>query len=136
MAIKINALQHIGIPVSNLENSILFYQRLNFKPVMRSTFTHENSQGKVTMMKLGSIIIELYQMPEPELGNIKQRKDGHIDHITFDVSDIQECFATMKNEGFNIVEEEPQYLHFWEKGIRYFNALGPDAERLEFCQIL
>jgi lactoylglutathione lyase len=136
MAIKINALQHIGIPVSNLENSMLFYQRLNFKPVMRSTFTHEDGEGKVSMMKLGAIIIELYQMPEPELNHIKQRKDGKIDHITFDVDDIQECFNTMKTEGFHIIEDEPQFLNFWEKGIRYFNVLGPDKERLEFCQIL
>jgi len=28
------------------------------------------------------------------------------------------------------------YLPFWEKGCKYFYILGPDGERLEFCEIL
>ncbi|HBL76959.1 MAG: hypothetical protein A2W90_00670 [Bacteroidetes bacterium GWF2_42_66] len=67
---------------------------------------------------------------------IKQRKDGHIDHIAFDVSNIDETFELLKNEGFTILEDSPVYLNFWEKGCKYFNVLGPDGERLEFCQIL
>ena len=29
-----------------------------------------------------------------------------------------------------------KFLNFWEKGCKYFYILGPDHERLEFCQIL
>jgi hypothetical protein len=43
------------------------------------------------MMQHGKIILELYQLPDAELENIKNRKDGHIDHITFDVDDITTC---------------------------------------------
>ena len=35
-----------------------------------------------------------------------------------------------------VVEKEPVYLPFWEKGIKYFNALGPDGERVEFSERL
>lgn len=136
MNLKINHLQHIGMPITNLEISRTFYESLGFEPVMDSTFEHENATGKVSMMKYGEIIIELYQMPEPELSRVKQRKDGRIDHITFDVSDIDETFSLLKNEGYNIVEDSPEFLNFWTKGCRYFNILGPDNERLEFCQIL
>lgn len=59
-------------------------------------------------MKLNEMIIELYQMPEKELLEIRNRSNGHIDHIAFDVDDIEE----------------------------YFNLAGPDGERLEFNQIL
>ena len=136
MDLKINHLQHIGLPIVNLEISQPFYERLGFKMVMHSTFMHEGAEGKVSMMKREGIIIELYQMPEPELSCVKQRKDGRIDHIAFDVSDIDGTFALLKKEGFTIPEERPVYLNFWEKGCRYFNVLGPDDERLEFCQIL
>lgn len=136
MNLKINHLQHIGLPVADLEISRSFYERLGFEMVMHSTFLHEGAQGKVSMMKHKEIIIELYQMPEPELTSVKQRKDGHIDHITFDVDDIDAIFELLKNEGFSVVEDKPVFLNFWENGCRYFNILGPDSERLEFCQIL
>ena len=136
MNLKINRLQHIGLPVTNLSVSQAFYERLGFAAVMRSTFDHEGCQGQVAMMQRGDIIIELYQMPEPELSRVKQRSDGRIDHIAFDVDDIEATYALLKSEGFNIVEAQPVFLNFWEKGCRYFNMLGPDGERLEFCQIL
>lgn len=136
MNLKINHLQHIGLPVADLEISRSFYERLGFEMVMNSTFLHEGAQGKVSMMKHKEIIIELYQMPEPELTSVKQRKDGHIDHITFDVDDIDNTFELLKKEGFSVVEDKPVFLNFWENGCRYFNILGPDSERLEFCQIL
>lgn len=136
MKLKINRLQHIGIPILNIETSQIFYERLGFKVAMQATFTHQGAQGKVTMMQLKEIIIELYQMPEPELSSIKQRTAGRIDHIAFDVDDIEETFALLKNESFAVVEETPVFLNFWQKGCRYFYILGPDGERLEFCQIL
>ena len=136
MNLKINHLQHIGLPITNIEVSQAFYEKLGFSAVMQSQFMHQGPPGKVAMMKREKIIIELYQMPEPELSNVKQRKDGRIDHIAFDVDDIEETFHLLKNEGFSIFEEEPVFLNFWEKGCKYFNISGPDGERLEFCQIL
>lgn len=136
MNLRINRLQHIGLPITNLQVSQAFYEKLGFEAVMRSTFDHEGGQGQVAMMQRGAIVIELYQMPEPELSRVKQRSNGHIDHIAFDVDDIEETYALLKNEGFAIVEAQPMFLNFWEKGCRFFNTLGPDGERLEFCQIL
>ena len=136
MNLKINHLQHVGMPIMDIEISKNFYMSLGFEPVMNSTFDHEGAEGKVAMMKNGEIIIELYQMPEPEISRVKQRKNGRIDQITFDVSDIDETFALLKKEGFDVVEDSPEFLNFWKKGCKYFNILGPDGERLEFCQIL
>jgi catechol 2,3-dioxygenase-like lactoylglutathione lyase family enzyme len=136
MDLKINYLQHIGLPIADLAVSQKFYERLGFRNVMSSTFEHKIGIGNVAMMKLGNIIIELYQMPEPELNEIKKRTDGRIDHIAFDVDDIDETYKLLKSEGYSIVEDKPVYLAFWEKGCKYFNILGPGGERLEFCQIL
>lgn len=136
MNLKLNYLQHIGIPVSNFENSVVFYQSLGFEVAMESNFNHEGTEGNVAMMKRDKIMLELYQMPEPELSHIKARKDGHIDHIAFDVDDIDETFTLLKNQGFSIIEKSPVFLDFWENGCKYFYIVGPDNERLEFCQIL
>lgn len=137
MDLKINHIQHIGIPVSNIKKSIGFYEKFGFTNVMPSTFEIEGEKGGiVAMMKRGSIILELYQMPASYLTAITNRKDGHIDHIAFDVDDIDSVFTTLKENHFNIIEKAPVFLNFWNKGCKYFNVLGPDGERLEFNEII
>ena len=82
------------------------------------------------------MIIELYQMPDSELEEIRSRNNGHIDHIAFDVDDIDKTFEELKQASFSILEEQPLFLSFWKNGCKYFNITGPDGERLEFNQIL
>lgn len=130
--LKINHLQHIGLPVTKIHRSQSFYESLGFQCVMKNTFIHENEEGQVVMMKYKDILLELYQMPFPD----KNRKDGKIDHIAFDVSNIDETYLLLKEGGFSPIEMEPVYLPFWKKGCKYFYILGPDGERLEFCEIL
>lgn len=136
VAIQINSLQHVGIPVTNIGVSETFYNRLGFQKVMHAPFDMDGKTGTCIMMQRGSIMLELYQVPEPRLAEIRQRRDGHIDHVAFDVDDIDLTFAALKEAQFHIVEEAPVYLSFWHKGCTYFNIVGPDGERLEFNQIL
>lgn len=136
MNIRLNHIQHIGIPVTDIKVSGAFYERFGFKNVMHTTFEYHGGTGNVAMMKLNDMIIELYQMPEKELAEIRQRSNGHIDHIAFDVDDIDAVFKELKKNEFNILEEKPVFLSFWKNGCKYFNITGPDGERLEFNQIL
>ena len=132
----INHIQHIGLPVTNISNSVAFYQQLGFENVMQSPFQGDGQTGTCIMMKNKNVVIELYQLPDHKLQEIRNRKDGHIDHITFDVDDIDYAFKTLKEASFKIIEEQPVFLPFWKNGCKYFNILGPDNERLEFNQIL
>ena len=136
MNLRLNHIQHIGIPVTNIQASEVFYERLGFRNVMATTFQYNGDTGNVAMMRRDSMIIELYQMPEAKLKEIRQRGNGHIDHVAFDVDDIDQTFETLRSNGFNILEEEPVFLAFWKNGCKYFNITGPDGERLEFNQIL
>ncbi len=132
----INHLQHIGIPVSDIAVSEAFYNQLGFNKVMQSTFNEEGELGTCIMLKDKNLILELYQLPDKKLKGIRERKDGHIDHITFDVDDIDLTFNLLKSSSFKVIEEQPVFLPFWSNGCKYFNILGPDGERLEFNQIL
>lgn len=136
MILQINSFQHLGIPVSDLKISEKFYSRLGFKNVMSSPFDMNGDTGHVAMMEQNGMIIEIYQFPPAELEEIKTRKDGHIDHIAFDVDDIEATYSWIKNNSFHPLEEEPVFLPYWKNGCRYFTILGPDGERLEFNQIL
>ncbi|MEJ7738016.1 MAG: VOC family protein [Chitinophagaceae bacterium] len=134
MNFKINHIQHIGIPVTDIKRPEEFYKRLGFGNVMDSEFEYNERKGMVVMMQRDDMIIELYQMPEKELTEIRNRKDGRIDHIAFDVDNIDTAFIELRNATFDIIEEAPVFLPFWENGCRYFNIPGPDGERLEFNQ--
>ncbi len=136
MNLKINKIQHIGIPVTDLNRSEAFYRGLGFENVMASTFQLNGDTGRVAMMQQGEVVIEIYQMPEAELTNIRERGDGHVDHVAFDTDDVELAFQTLKSAGYDVVEEAPRFLAFWENGCKFFNIKGPDGERLEFNQIL
>ncbi|MBD1392470.1 VOC family protein [Mucilaginibacter glaciei] len=134
--INITGIQHIGVPVTHIETSQAFYSRLGFANVMQAGFGEAGARGTCVMMQRDSMIIELYQLPEQELQEIRTRKNGHIDHIAFDVPDIDVAFKTIKAAGLTILEPEPVFLQFWKNGCKYFNITGPDGERLEFNQVL
>lgn len=136
MNLNIKQIQHIGIPVTDIARSVVFYQQLGFANVMNNHFLHNGGSGLVIMMQCGAVIIELYQLPAKDLAEIRNRQNGHIDHIAFDVDDIDDVFNKLKGASFNIIEDAPVFLPFWEKGCKYFNITGPDGERLEFNQIL
>jgi lactoylglutathione lyase len=132
----IKKIQHIGIPAHDLEISIPFYERLGFENVMESRFEFDGGYGTCVMMKNHEVIVELYQMPEKQLAEIKQRKNGHVDHFAIDVSDVDLAFDTLKKAGFEMLESTPTFLPFWKNGTRFFNVKGPSGETIEFNQIL
>ena len=134
--LKINAIQHIGIPVTDLSASVTFYEKLGFSNAMEAGFIENGEQGTCMMMQRGTMIMELYQLPQSQLAAIKARGDGHVDHIAFDVDDINEAFRIVKAGGFNVLQSEPVFLQFWKNGCRFFHISGPDGERLEFNQVL
>jgi lactoylglutathione lyase len=132
----IHKIQHIGIPAHDLEISIPFYERLGFENVMESPFEFDGGYGTCVMMKNHEVIVELYQMPDKQLAEIKQRKNGHVDHFAIDVSDVDLAFDTLKKAGFEMLESTPTFLPFWKNGTRFFNVKGPSGETIEFNQIL
>jgi lactoylglutathione lyase len=138
--LALRSLQHVGIPVTDLARSIAFYEALSFRVAMRSQFEHDGATGHVAMLQYGdgaaTITLELYQMPEPALADIRARRDGHIDHIAFDVADIDATFEALRAAGYATIEPAPVTLPFWRRGCRYCYIVGPDGERLEFNQML
>ncbi|HJZ39804.1 MAG TPA: VOC family protein [Bacteroidales bacterium] len=129
-------LQHLGIPVTNLETSVDFYSRLGFNRILAAHVDEADGRVLVGFMEQKDVVIELYQVTEKEREEIRSRKDGHVDHIAFDVADVEKAFQELKAAGFELVNEKPVFLNFWDKGCKYFAVRGPDGEKLEFNQIL
>jgi catechol 2,3-dioxygenase-like lactoylglutathione lyase family enzyme len=131
-------IQHLGIPVTDLETSVSFYSRLGFKRILASKVEvpEENDPILVAFMEQRGIVIELYQVTLQARKELITRRDGHVDHIAFDVEDVDKAFAQLKEADFEIIEDKPVLLDFWERGCKYFTVRGPGGEKLEFNQIL
>lgn len=132
----ITGIQHIGIPVINLEESIKFYKQLSFICIHSKDITREEGKIRVAFMQLNTCIIELYEFEGSYLEEVKKRTNGHIDHIALNVTDIEYMFKKLKNEGFQLIDDEIQTIPFFEKGVRFFTVLGPNNEKVEFNQRL
>ena len=129
-------LQHLGIPVTGLETSVDFYTRIGFNRILSAHVDETGGRVLVAFMEQQGVVIELYQVTEKEREEIRSRRDGHIDHIAFDVADVEMAFQELQAAGFEMVEEKPVFLDFWDKGCKYFAIRGPDGEKLEFNQVL
>jgi lactoylglutathione lyase len=130
-------LQHLGLPVTDLERSKAFYARLGFSETMRAEIPGQPESIRVAMMNLGNLTIELYQLAQAERQEIAQRSDGHIDHFALDVVDIERAYTEITSAGLEVLETDaPVYLPFWDKGVKYFTVRGPDGEKVEFNQIM
>jgi len=131
-------IQHLGVPVMDLETSVSFYSRLGFKRILASKVEvpEEKDRILVAFMEQKGIVIELYQVTRQARKELITRSDGHVDHIAFDVADADKAFTELKEAGFEIIEDKPVTLDFWERGCKYFTVRGPGGEKLEFNQIL
>jgi len=129
---NLNGWSHLGIPVTDLEKSKNFYHQFGFKEIMCAEISIGNESIKASMMEKDGFVIELYQMFGESLEEISVRKDGHIDHIALNVIDIDKAYQELQEAGFEILEDSPVYLNFWDNGVKYINIRGPDGEKIEF----
>ena len=133
---NVQGLQHLGLPVTDIDRSVTFYSQLGFRSVMKTELPADDDTIKVVMMELGGFVIEMYQLAGNDLDEVRARADGHIDHFALGVQDIDRAFEEVQASGLTVLEDAPVFLPFWDKGVRYFNVRGPDGERVEFNQMV
>lgn len=127
-------LAHIGVPCANLEKTIKFYEGLGFVSAAKT----ENLNGyHVAMLENNGCILELYESTdEAEKKAVRQRSDGHVDHIALCVEDLDRAFAYCSAEGYTLVTDGIESTDIWSpKKCRYFTVLGTNGERVEFSEI-
>lgn len=131
------SLQHLGLPVGNIEVSKKWYTDiLGFEVIHEKVIPGEEGDMYVAFLKLNGFMVEMYQLTGRDLEEIKARGHGHIDHIAFNVDDIEAVFEKLNDAGIKALEGAPAFLPFWENGVRFLTILGPDGEKIEFNQRL
>lgn len=119
-------IQHIGIPTNNIEETICFYEQLGFHVALLT----KNKDEAVAFLQMHNLIIETYENKSAIM------QAGSIDHIALDVKNIDALFELVKMKHFHILDEQVNSLPFWEHGVRFFTIVGPNKEKIEFCEKL
>lgn len=119
-------LEHVGVPTADIEKTIAFYESLGFTVALRTSIP---GGGKVAFLQLGNVMIETYESDDVA------GKPGAIDHLALKARDIEAAFKAVKALGYEMVNDEIEFLPFWENGVRFFTFYGPNREKIEFSQI-
>ena len=123
---NLTGLEHVGIPTADLDKTIAFYESLGFAAILR---TNIPNGGKVAFLQLGNVVIETYESADAA------GRPGAIDHLALKARDIEAAFKAVKALGYEMVNDEIEFLPFWENGVRFFTFYGPNREKIEFSQI-
>jgi catechol 2,3-dioxygenase-like lactoylglutathione lyase family enzyme len=126
----ITGFQHIAIPTSNMQATIDFYESMGFKISEETIF---NGTVRVVYLTLKNITIEVREsdVDTPCL-------NGAIEHISFDVNDIDAVYELCKEKGYKITHggEIILLFPFLKNGQKCIMLEGPNKECIELAQIL
>ena len=127
-------IEHIGIAVSNLEESSIIYEKLFGAPAYKQE--EVASEGvKTAFFKSGPNKIELLEGTNPEspIAKFIAKKGEGIHHIAFDVDDIVSEIERLKKEGFIILNETPK-KGADNKMIAFLHPKSTNGVLIELCQ--
>lgn len=101
---------HIGIAVKNLDETLKFYEEVLG---MECTGKEEVDEQKVRVafLPVGDSEVELLESTDPEgpIAKYIDKKGEGIQHIAFRVDNIEQAIETMKDKGIRMIDEKPRY---------------------------
>ena len=106
MIVKID---HIGIAVNNLEDTVKLYTDA-FGLKVGEIEIVEEQKVKVAMIPIGESRIELLETTDPEgpIGKYIARRGEGIHHLALEVSDIRSMLKILKGKGVPLIDEKPR----------------------------
>ena len=135
MNIQVSGLHHIGIPTSDVNKSIEFYQGLGFK-IELEKYGFEGSN--LVYLKLNDCRIGIPEsLAEGKNDAGKRPARGAIDHFALQCTNLDDAYLQFKNGGYEFVTDGIIILSAWEpKKCRFFIIKGPDNVQIEFVELI
>ena len=102
-------IEHIGIAVKNLENSIPIFESL-LNTACYKTETVDSENVNTAFFRKGDSKIELLESIDPDgvIARFIEKKGEGLHHIAFEVADIVAEMDKLKNQGFVLLNEKPK----------------------------
>ena len=106
---NIKQIDHIGIAVKNIEESLEIYKLLGFE--CAGTETVEEQKVKVAFLPCGESELELLEPTSEDspVSKFIDNKGEGMHHIAIRVDDIEKSLAELKAKGVRLIDEQPRY---------------------------
>lgn len=129
-----NKIEHIGIAVKNLTNSIDLYQRLLNADCYKTELV-ASEYVNTAFFKTGENKVELLEATSPESAIAKfiEKKGEGIHHIAFAVDNIIEEMERLRKEGFVLLNEQPK-KGADNKMVCFVHPKDTNGVLIELCQ--
>lgn len=139
--IKVRAIPHVALAVSNLERSLEFYQKILGLEIVskREIFGDHISVGvqipdariKVALLEGGNARLELLEYTNPVGQSFnRSNSDAGSPHVCFEVADLQATYERLQS--LDIPCNAPPYPSSFPIGTGWFYARDPDGIAVEF----
>jgi methylmalonyl-CoA/ethylmalonyl-CoA epimerase len=106
---QLSHIEHIGIAVKNLQESIQFYEDiLGLK--CYGIEEVKDQKVKTAFFLLGQTKIELLESTDPDgpVGKFLEKKGPGIHHIAFAVNDLQTKLNEIESKGIQLIDKNPR----------------------------
>lgn len=104
---KTNSIEHIGIAVINLEESIKYYESvLGLKCYAIEEV--KDQKVKTAFFKVGDTKIELLESTDPDgpIGKFLNKKGPGVHHIAFKVDDVDKALLDVQEKGVVLIDKQ------------------------------
>ncbi len=131
---KLSHIEHIGIAVKNLEESIRFYEDV-LGLECYAIEEVKDQKVKTAFFMLGQTKIELLESTDPEgpIGKFIEKKGQGVHHLAFAVEGIEKSLEKMQEKGVQLIDKTPR------KGaegldIAFLHPKSTNGVLMEFCE--
>jgi len=106
---ELTHIEHIGIAVKNLEESIKFYENA-FGLKCYAVEEVKDQKVKTAFFMIGETKIELLESTEPDgqIGKFIEKKGEGIHHIAFAVTNLKESLKEAEVKGVQLIDKKPK----------------------------
>ena len=103
---ELTHIEHIGIAVKNLDESIKFYEDVLGLKCYRIEEV-KDQKVKTAFFQIGQTKIELLESTDPEgpIGKFVQKKGEGMHHIAFAVNDVNSSLEELKKKNIKLIDD-------------------------------
>ena len=128
----IKKIDHIGIAVSNLDETLKLYCDTLGLEVEKT----EDFEGmKIAFIPIGDTEFELLQPTDPNgaLAKFLEKRGEGIQHVALRVDDVEKSLEELKAKGLRVIDEKPR-PGAGGASIAFFHPKSTHGVLLEICQ--
>jgi len=132
---KIKRIEHVGVVVRNLEASRKLWEDCLGIPLGGVEHT-PGRPHRLALYPIGESMVELLAGIEPDskFARMCDEGKGGINHICFEVENIDEALAELKAKGIPLIDQVPRFGHAGCR-IAYLDPAGTEGCLIELAEL-